>query len=71
MSKPTIAIVGAGPGGLTLGLLLHKHGIPFTVFERRPEPTETELLELSGMLDLHQESGLEALKTHIAAMGQH
>ncbi|CRG91783.1 salicylate hydroxylase [Talaromyces islandicus] len=35
-----IAIVGAGPAGLTLGVLLHKHGIPFTIFELRQQPTE-------------------------------
>jgi 2-polyprenyl-6-methoxyphenol hydroxylase-like FAD-dependent oxidoreductase len=60
--QPKIAIVGAGPAGLTLGLLLHKHSIPFTIYELRSKPTETELAKPSGMLDLHEESGLAALK---------
>ncbi|CAG9947088.1 unnamed protein product [Clonostachys rosea f. rosea IK726] len=61
-SPPRIAIIGGGPAGLTLGVLLHQQNIPFTIFELRPEPTNEELENLSGMLDLHQESGLAALK---------
>ncbi|KAI0123364.1 salicylate hydroxylase [Xylariales sp. AK1849] len=60
--RPRIAIVGGGPAGLTLGLLLHKHRIPSTIFELRQKPTEEELARPSGMLDLHQESGLAAIK---------
>ena len=61
-SRPKIAIIGGGPAGLTLGLLLHKRGVPFTIFERRQEPTDDELAKPSGMLDLHDESGLAALR---------
>ncbi|KAF9887320.1 hypothetical protein FE257_010315 [Aspergillus nanangensis] len=59
---PRIAIIGAGPAGLTLGLLLHKHTIPFTIFELRPKPTEADLAKPSGMLDLHEESGIAAIR---------
>lgn len=61
-SPPRIAIVGGGPGGLTIGLLLHQRGIKFTIFELRKKPTDEELAKPSGMLDLHDESGLAALR---------
>ncbi|KAH8700691.1 salicylate hydroxylase [Talaromyces proteolyticus] len=61
-SHPRIAIVGGGPAGLTMGVLLYKHGIPFTIFELREQPTEEELAKPSGMLDLHAESGLAVIK---------
>ncbi|KAH6887003.1 salicylate hydroxylase [Thelonectria olida] len=61
-SQPRIAIVGGGPAGLAIGLLLHKHHVPFTIFELRPKPTEEELAKPSGMLDLHQESGLAVIR---------
>ena len=61
-TQPRIAIIGGGPAGLTLGALLHRHNIPFTIYELRPRPTEEELAEPSGMLDLHEESGLAAIR---------
>lgn len=35
--KPKVMIVGAGLGGLTLAILLHKANIPFDVYERAKE----------------------------------
>ncbi|KAI8633355.1 salicylate hydroxylase [Xylariaceae sp. FL1651] len=61
LSQTRIAIVGGGPAGLTLGVLLHKHQIPFTIFEFRQKPAEEELATPSGMLDLHEESGLAVI----------
>jgi 2-polyprenyl-6-methoxyphenol hydroxylase-like FAD-dependent oxidoreductase len=60
--QPRIAIIGGGPGGLTAGVLLHKHKIPFTIFELRHKPTAEELAQPVGVLDLHQESGIAAIK---------
>ncbi|KAJ7681972.1 salicylate hydroxylase [Mycena polygramma] len=57
-----IAIVGAGPGGLALGRLLYQHGICPTIYELRPKPTQAELAQVSGMLDLHTDSGLRAMR---------
>ncbi|RHZ67302.1 FAD-dependent oxidoreductase [Aspergillus thermomutatus] len=62
MPQPRIAIVGAGPAGLTLGVLLHAHDIPFTIFELRQKPTAEESSQPSGMLDLHEGSGLAAIR---------
>jgi salicylate hydroxylase len=39
-SKPRIAIVGAGIGGLTLGLLLRKHGVHARIYEQATELRE-------------------------------
>ncbi|KAM3505623.1 hypothetical protein MY10362_002835 [Beauveria mimosiformis] len=61
-SPPRIAIVGGGPAGLTLGALLHRRGIPFTLFEYRPEPTAASWALPSGMLDLHDADGLRAVR---------
>lgn len=37
LNKPKVLIVGAGIGGLTLGILLKKGGIPFEIYERAKE----------------------------------
>jgi 2-polyprenyl-6-methoxyphenol hydroxylase-like FAD-dependent oxidoreductase len=62
-SQPRIAIIGGGPAGLTAGVFLHKHNVPFTIFELRHKPTTEEFAQPSGMLDLHEESGLAAIKS--------
>ena len=45
-----------------MGALLHQKGIPFTIFELRSQPTEKESQQPSGSLDLHDGSGLAAIK---------
>lgn len=55
---PKIAIIGGGPGGLTLARLLHIQGIAATVFEGDAGP---DARVQGGSLDLHTESGLAAL----------
>lgn len=62
-SPPKIAILGAGPAGLTLASLLTKTNIPFTVFDLRSRPSPSAVNTPSGSLDLHRESGLLALQT--------
>jgi 2-polyprenyl-6-methoxyphenol hydroxylase-like FAD-dependent oxidoreductase len=59
---PRIAIVGGGPSGLALGHLLHRRGIRAIIYELRAKPTQEELAKPSGMLDLHEESGLMAMR---------
>ncbi len=56
---PKIAIIGGGPGGLTLARLLHVQGIAATVFER--DAGSAARIQ-GGSLDLHTESGLAALE---------
>ncbi|NYH15696.1 FAD-dependent oxidoreductase [Paraburkholderia bryophila] len=56
---PRIAIVGGGPGGLTLARILHCYGIASTVFEREAGP---DVRPQGGTLDLHDESGQLALQ---------
>ncbi len=54
-----IAVVGAGPAGLTLARILHLHGIASCVYERENHPLERPQ---GGTLDLHEGSGLLALE---------
>lgn len=58
-----IAIVGGGPAGLTLGLLLHQRSIPCTIFELRQKPSDAEFAKPAGSLDLHEESGIAAIRS--------
>jgi 2-polyprenyl-6-methoxyphenol hydroxylase-like FAD-dependent oxidoreductase len=59
LSKPRIAIVGAGPGGLTLARILHLHGIDVPIFERELAPS---VRSQGGSLDMHADSGQFAIK---------
>jgi len=54
-----IAIIGAGPGGLTLALILQRHGIQSVIYERELHDVSHER---GGSLDIHEESGQRALK---------
>ncbi|UFH52650.1 NAD(P)/FAD-dependent oxidoreductase [Spirosoma sp. KNUC1025] len=54
-----IAIVGGGPGGLTLARLLQQSGARVNVYER---DVTKEARVQGATLDLHEESGLEALR---------
>ncbi len=61
MSKhttPRIAIIGGGPGGLTLARILQTRGIAATVFEQEHSPEERPQ---GGSLDLHPKAGQYAV----------
>lgn len=55
----TIAIVGGGPGGLTLARLLQQAGANVVVYERDQSPSARTQ---GSALDLHEGSGLAALE---------
>lgn len=54
-----IAIVGGGPGGLTLARLLQMNGVEVKVYER---DANRDSRAQGATLDLHEESGLAALR---------
>ena len=54
-----IAIIGAGPGGLTLARLLQMNGADVKVYER---DINKDARAKGATLDLHEESGLKALQ---------
>ncbi|KAK4541576.1 hypothetical protein LTR36_007873 [Oleoguttula mirabilis] len=57
---PPIAIIGAGPSGLTLGRLLELANIDYVIFERDTPPKPG--LERTGTLDIHVKDGQLALR---------
>lgn len=59
LKNKKIAIVGAGPVGLTMALLLQQKGADVTVYERDRD-SQTRIW--GGPLDLHKGSGQEAMK---------
>ncbi|MNJ91793.1 FAD-dependent urate hydroxylase [compost metagenome] len=59
LENKQIAIIGGGPGGLTLANLLQQKGINVRVYER---DVNKHARVQGATLDLHEESGLEALK---------
>lgn len=59
MSIPDIAIIGAGPCGLTLARLLECKGIDYVIYERDESPDSNRA---GGSLDIHAETGQHALR---------
>ena len=59
ITNKTIAIVGGGPGGLTLARILQMRGADVNVYER---DAHKDARPKGATLDLHEESGLAALK---------
>lgn len=59
MSKPTIAIVGAGLSGLVCARILQRNGVPATVYEL---DVSEEARQQGGSLDIHTKTGQVALR---------
>ena len=58
-TSPKIAIIGAGPAGLCLSIILRKNGIPCTIYEQE---TSSTTRSQGGTLDLHPQTGQAAVK---------
>ncbi|MEH3115055.1 FAD-dependent oxidoreductase [Pedobacter terrae] len=54
-----VAIIGAGPVGLTMAILLQQKGVDVSVYERDKGP---QARIWGGTLDLHKDSGQEVMK---------
>ncbi|QJD94881.1 FAD-dependent monooxygenase [Mucilaginibacter robiniae] len=59
IKNKTVAIIGGGPGGLTLARLLQMNGVEVKVYER---DTHLNVRVQGATLDLHDDSGLKALR---------
>lgn len=59
LNNKKVAIIGAGPVGLTMARLLQQQEIDVTVYERDKDPQSRVW---GGTLDLHQGSGQDAMK---------
>ncbi|MEU1130008.1 NAD(P)/FAD-dependent oxidoreductase [Streptomyces sp. NPDC005900] len=57
-APPRIAVIGAGPGGLTCARVLRRHGVPATVYDL---DASRAARGQGGTLDMHPESGQYAL----------
>ncbi|WP_328302378.1 FAD-dependent monooxygenase [Streptomyces sp. NBC_00435] len=58
-TMPRIAVIGAGPGGLTCARILQQHGIRATVYDHETGP---DVRDQGGTLDLHEDNGQIALR---------
>ncbi len=59
LNNKKVAIIGAGPVGLTMARLLQQNDIDVTVYER---DKDSHARIFGGTLDLHKNSGQEAMK---------
>ena len=59
LNNKNVAIIGAGPVGLTMARLLQQQGVNVTVYERDKD-AQTRIW--GGTLDLHKDSGQQAMQ---------
>ncbi|CAF9912769.1 MAG: hypothetical protein ALECFALPRED_008301 [Alectoria fallacina] len=59
MSTPRFAIIGAGPGGLTLARILQHNGMQCTIFELDQNRSTRDQ---GAIVDLHRQMGQLALR---------